>query len=74
VDKTEAPTKCVGAELTQFGHFGGAQQLDRPMPEEVRRQYESAVTKPLGTVLSLSQTLPELALEGCGDAKHVSVP
>jgi len=56
VDKTEAPTKCVGAELTQFGHFGDVQQLRRPMPEEVRPQYETAVTKPLGTVLSPEET------------------
>jgi hypothetical protein len=32
------------------------QHLYRPMPEEVRLQYEAAVTKPLDTVLRPEQT------------------
>jgi hypothetical protein len=31
------------------GHSGDVQQVGRPMPEEVRPQYEDAVTKPLDT-------------------------
>jgi hypothetical protein len=36
-----------GPSFTQLDPFGDVQQLHRPMPEEVRPQYENAVTKPL---------------------------
>jgi hypothetical protein len=39
-----------GPSFQPNGQFGDVQQLHCPMPEEVRPQYEDAVTKPLDTV------------------------
>jgi len=52
VHKNKGPDdgERVEAEFsTLIGHSGDAQQLHRLMVEEVRPQYEDAVTKPLDT-------------------------
>jgi hypothetical protein len=49
-EKRKAPTtgSRVEAEFfTQLAIRGDVQQVHRPMPEEVRLQYEDVVTKPL---------------------------
>ena len=52
VDTNKGPDEeRVGAEFPPIGHSGDAQQLHRPMPEEVRPWYEDGVTKPLDIVL-----------------------
>ena len=58
MDKNKGPNdgEHIEAEFsTLIGHSGDAQQLHRLMLEEVRLQYEDAVTKPLDTDPGLSK-------------------
>ena len=54
VDKNRGPDEVCQGRVNPIWPFRGT--CSRPMPEEVRPQYETAVTKPLDTVLSPEQT------------------
>ena len=48
-----------GPSFTQLDPFGDVQQLHRPIPEEVRPQHDSAVTKPLESLRPVMYSEPK---------------
>jgi hypothetical protein len=70
--KRKAPTGVdVGAEFHPTSHFGDVRQSHCAMPEEVRPQYEDAVTKPLDRCSGYPQNSLR---QSCLDANCSLVP
>jgi len=53
IDEGGPDGSVSGPSFHPTGHSADVQQLDRPMPEEVRPQYKDAVTKPLDSLRAI---------------------